>query len=49
MPQKPKDLDTGEQLVTLSDFLKHGIVVTALSFAVLWVWVFFGYWQWMSF
>jgi sodium-dependent dicarboxylate transporter 2/3/5 len=35
-----KDLDTGEQLVTLSDFLKHGIVVTLLSFAVLWLWVF---------
>ncbi len=44
-----KDLDTGEQLVTVGDFLKHGIVVTLLAFAVLWGWVFFGYWQWIGF
>jgi len=44
-----KDLDTGEQLVTLSDFFKHGTIITLLAFVVLWVWVIFGYWQWMGF
>ena len=31
-----KDLETGEQLVTLGDFFKHGLVVTIVAFAVLW-------------
>jgi len=44
-----KDPDTGEQLVTVQDFLKHGSVVLILSFIVLWVWVFFGYWRWIGF
>jgi sodium-dependent dicarboxylate transporter 2/3/5 len=44
-----KDLDTGEQLVTLSDFLKHGVIVTLLAFAVLWGWTIFGYWRWIGF
>jgi sodium-dependent dicarboxylate transporter 2/3/5 len=44
-----KDPVTGEQLVTLTDFLKHGFVVLILSFAVLWLWTFFGYWRLMGF
>ncbi len=44
-----KDLDTGEQLVTLADFLKHGAVVTLLAFLVLWGWLFLGYWRWVGF
>ncbi|MFH1130809.1 MAG: SLC13 family permease [Pseudomonadota bacterium] len=44
-----KDLETGEQLVTLSDFLKHGFFVTLLAFAVLWGWAIFGYWRWIGF
>jgi sodium-dependent dicarboxylate transporter 2/3/5 len=44
-----KDPLTGEQLVTLGDFLKHGFVVLLLSFAVLWLWVFFGYWRLLGF
>jgi len=44
-----KDPHTGEQLVSLGDFLKHGFVVLLLSFTVLWVWVFFGYWRWIGF
>jgi len=44
-----KDPVTGEQLVTLTDFLKHGFVVLILSFAVLWLWTFFGYWRWIGF
>lgn len=44
-----KDPVTGEQLVTLSDFFKHGAVVLLLSFAVLWGWTFFGYWRILGF
>jgi len=44
-----KDPMTGEQLVSLSDFLKHGFVVLLLSFAVLWFWTFLGYWRFIGF
>ncbi|UCG34398.1 MAG: anion permease [Phycisphaerales bacterium] len=44
-----KDPVTGEQLVTLADFLKHGSVVLVLCFGVLWFWTFFGYWRWLGF
>ncbi|MBN1211856.1 MAG: anion permease, partial [candidate division Zixibacteria bacterium] len=44
-----KDPLTGEQLVTLGDFLKHGTAILLLSFAVLWLWVFFGYWKLIGF
>ena len=44
-----KDLETGEQLLTLKDFLKHGTAVLLLSFAVLWGWVILGYWRWIGF
>ena len=44
-----RDPETGEQLVTVQDFLKHGAVVLLLSFVVLWGWVFFGYWRWIGF
>jgi sodium-dependent dicarboxylate transporter 2/3/5 len=44
-----KDPVTGEQLVTLSDFLKHGAAVVVLSFAVLWGWTIFGYWKFVGF
>jgi sodium-dependent dicarboxylate transporter 2/3/5 len=44
-----KDLDTGEQLVTINDFLKHGAIVTLLAFAVLWGWLFLVYWRWIGF
>ena len=43
-----KDPDTGEQLVTMKDFLVHGSVVLLLNFAVLWLWVIFGYWRWLG-
>jgi sodium-dependent dicarboxylate transporter 2/3/5 len=42
-----KDPDTGEQLLTMKDFLVHGSAVLVISFAVLWFWVFLGYWQWL--
>jgi sodium-dependent dicarboxylate transporter 2/3/5 len=44
-----KDMDTGEQLVTLKDFAKHGLAVTILSLLVLWGWAILGYWQWIGF
>jgi sodium-dependent dicarboxylate transporter 2/3/5 len=44
-----KDPETGEQLVTLGDFMKHGLVVLALSFLVLWGWAILGYWRWIGF
>ena len=44
-----KDPVTGEQLVGLGDFFKHGLAVLLLSFAVLWAWTFFGYWRWIGF
>ncbi|MCX6641725.1 MAG: SLC13 family permease [bacterium] len=44
-----KDPNTGKQLVTLGDFLKHGFVILLLSWAVLWGWLFFGYWRWIGF
>lgn len=44
-----KDPNTGEQLVTLGDFLKHGFFVLLISFAVLWGWTILGYWLWLGF
>jgi sodium-dependent dicarboxylate transporter 2/3/5 len=44
-----KDPETGQQLVTLKDFFVHGFVALLLSLAVLWGWVFFGYWRWIGF
>ena len=43
-----RDPETGEQLVTMKDFLVHGFAVFVLSMAVLWIWVFFGYWNWIT-
>ncbi len=39
-----RDPETGRQLVTRGDFLKHGAAVWVLSFVVLWGWTFLGYW-----
>jgi sodium-dependent dicarboxylate transporter 2/3/5 len=44
-----KDPVTGEQLVSLGDFFKHGFVIVLLSFAVLWLWTILGYWAWIGF
>jgi sodium-dependent dicarboxylate transporter 2/3/5 len=44
-----KDPVTGEQLITLSDFMRHGAVMLVLSFAVLFGWTIFGYWRWVGF
>jgi len=44
-----RDSETGEQLVSLGDFLKHGLVITGLMFLVLWIWTFYGYWRILGF
>jgi sodium-dependent dicarboxylate transporter 2/3/5 len=44
-----KDPETGEQLVTTMDFLKHGTMITIICLLVTWLWAFFGYWQWIGF
>lgn len=44
-----KDPITGEQLVSLGDFFKHGAAVLLLSFAVLWGWAILGYWRYIGF
>lgn len=44
-----KDPQTGEQLVTLKDFFRHGLVITGLALLVLWGWAVFGYWRWIGF
>ena len=44
-----KDPQTGEQLVRLTDFLKHGSAVLLLNFAVLWLWTILVYWRWVGF
>ncbi len=44
-----RDPETGEQLVTMKDFFIHGSIVLLLSFAVLWIWAFLGYWQLIGF
>jgi sodium-dependent dicarboxylate transporter 2/3/5 len=44
-----KDPETGEQLVTMKDFLIHGFAAWVISLTVLWVWVFLGYWRWINF
>ena len=44
-----RDPDTGQQLITMKDFLVHGSMVFILSLAVLWIWVFLGYWRWFGF
>ena len=43
-----RDPRTGRQLVSRSDFLKHGAAVWVLSFAVLWGWAILGYWRWLE-
>ena len=43
-----RDPETGEQLLTMRDFFVHGFAVFVLSLLVLWVWAFWGYWQWVT-
>jgi sodium-dependent dicarboxylate transporter 2/3/5 len=40
---------TGERLISLTDFMKHGFVILILSMAVLFLWTILGYWTWIGF
>ena len=42
-----RDYDTGEQLVTMGDFFKHGGIMLILSLIVMWGWVILGYWRFL--
>lgn len=44
-----KDPVTGEQLVRLGDFARHGFVILILCFLILWVPTILGYWRWIGF
>ncbi|MEJ2639611.1 MAG: SLC13 family permease [Desulfosarcinaceae bacterium] len=44
-----RDPETGEQLLTMKDFLIHGTAVFLLSLTVLWGWTFWGYWRWLGY
>jgi len=44
-----RDPETGEQLITMKDFARHGLMVTLLAFVVLIGWTIFGYWRWIGF
>ncbi len=44
-----KDPETGEKLVTVMDFFKHGLPVTILAMIILWFWTVLGYWRFLSF
>jgi sodium-dependent dicarboxylate transporter 2/3/5 len=40
-----RDPETGEKLLDVMDFVKYGLPVTILAWAVLWGWAVFGYWK----
>ena len=44
-----RDPETGEQLVTMKDFFIYGGCTLILSWLVLWIWAFLGYWRWIGF
>ncbi len=41
--------ETGERLITLGDFAKHGLAIFLLSLLVLWIWIIGIYWNWLGF
>ncbi len=41
--------ETGERLITLGDFARHGLAIFALSLLVLWIWIIAIYWNWLGF
>jgi sodium-dependent dicarboxylate transporter 2/3/5 len=43
-----RDPETGERLMEVTDFLKYGIGVCFIAWAVLWFWSILGYWKLMS-
>ena len=43
-----RDPETGERLLSVMDFVKYGLPVTLLAWAVLWIWAVFGYWKFLA-
>lgn len=43
-----RDPETGERLMEVTDFMKYGVAVVFIAWAVLWFWAIFGYWQFLS-
>jgi solute carrier family 13 (sodium-dependent dicarboxylate transporter), member 2/3/5 len=43
-----RDLETGERLLDVMDFVKYGFPVTVLAWLTLWGWTVFGYWRFLS-
>lgn len=43
-----RDPETGERLLDVMDFVKFGIPVTILAWLVLWIWMVFGYWKFLT-
>ena len=43
------DPDTGERLLYVKDLIKYGLGLVVISWLVLWGWVFYGYWRFMTF
>jgi sodium-dependent dicarboxylate transporter 2/3/5 len=44
-----RDPETGERLLDVMDFVKHGIPITIIAMLLLWFWAVFGYWQFITF
>jgi sodium-dependent dicarboxylate transporter 2/3/5 len=42
-----KDPETGERLMEVTDFIKYGVAVVFIAWAVLWFWAIFGYWRFL--
>lgn len=42
-----KDPETGERLMEVTDFIKYGVGVVFIAWAVLWFWAIFGYWRFL--
>ncbi|MBI5584733.1 MAG: anion permease [Deltaproteobacteria bacterium] len=43
-----RDPETGERLMEVTDFIKYGVAVVFIAWAVLWFWAILGYWQFLS-
>jgi sodium-dependent dicarboxylate transporter 2/3/5 len=43
-----RDPETGERLMEVTDFIKYGVGVCFIAWAVLWFWGIFGYWKLMT-
>jgi sodium-dependent dicarboxylate transporter 2/3/5 len=42
-----RDPETGDQLLTISDLWRYGLPLMFISWFLLWIWTFLGYWKWL--